>query len=540
MPKRYSSKEQLQKQILQGAEKLASIVATTLGPRGQNVIIHNKGQNPFITKDGVTVANFIDFDEDPFENAIAQIIKQAATQTNSDAGDGTTTATILAWSILKQAQSYLVAGIPPVELKKGMEKAVKEVIEDLKANSVAIQTEKDIKHIATISANGDESIGSLIAMAVDKIGKDGAITIEEARSLETSLNVIEGFRIDSGYVSNEFITNERLALSKHDDPFILVTDLRIEVVEQLVPILELVAREKRSFVIIADEVVENALAACIYNAIMAKDPKTPGGMKINIIKAPKYGQERINILKDLALSVGANFITRERGMKLEDVKLPDLGRAKFVESYKNGSIFVGGKGNYKLIEERIESLKSEIKHTDDLNECERIQERITRLSSGVAVIGVGGKTEVEMIEKKHRIEDALEAVRSAQEEGMLPGGGAALFKASQEIEDNFEREKKEEKNKYEKLGFQIICQAIKEPFRYILKNAGFKVDVLENIMETKYKQNFDIGYDVVQEKFVEMYDEGIVDPAKVTRCALENAMSVAGTLIMTKSGIVEK
>ena len=522
MSKVYSSKEELQKKILNGVNTLADNVCSTLGPRGRNVILHQKNKNPIITKDGVTVAKFIDF-EDPFENLGAQIIRQASSQTNNTAGDGTTTATALARAILNSSQKYLSAGVSPIEIKKGIEKAVEQVIESLRENARPIMSEEDITHIATISANNDSSIGKLVATAVDKIGKDGTITVEEARSYETSLNFIEGFRFDSGYVSNTFVTDERKAMVRMNGVIILVTDQRIETVEEMLPALELAAREAKPLVVVADDIQGQALAALIMNAVR-------GTMKVVGIKAPRYGQERRNILKDLALSVGATLITGEAGPGLKDVKLEDLGKAKSVEVYKNMTTIVGGTGDLDDIDIRIESLKEEITQMDDLPACERLQERITRLSSGVAVIRVGAATEIEMVEKKHRIEDALEAVRSAQMEGVVPGGGVALLHTLRNL--NVETE-----NDTQAIGVKIIEEAIREPLRQMALNAGESPDLIVSNVEA---QVGNLGYDFVTSEIVDMFEAGIIDPVKVTTEALRNASSAAGTLLTTNYAIVER
>jgi len=477
--------------------------------------------NPIITKDGVTVANFVDF-ENPFENAAAQIVKQAASQTNSMAGDGTTTSIVLARSILNNSQKYLAAGASPVDLKRGMDKAVMGIIGNLKEMSHPISSSEDIEHIATISANGDESIGRMIAMAVDQAGKDGAITIEEGRAMQTTLDVVEGFRFDAGYFAAAFATNEKKGTVEYDNALILVTDYKINSVQEILPVLEIVSREGRPFVIVAEEVEGQALAAIIMNSVR-------GTMRVAAAKAPRYGQERRNILKDLCISVGATFVSRESGIKLSNVELQHLGDCKKIEITKNFTTIVDGTGNFEEIEKRIEALKLEIKQTSDLHECERIQERITRLASGVAIISVGAPTEIEMIEKKHRIEDALEAVKSAQEEGIIPGGGVALLKASKGL--NIKTD-----NEDQKLGVEIIIQAVRAPIRQMAKNAGRSPDI---ILQATAKTRGNRGYDFTKDKIVDMIENGIIDPVKVTRVALQNSTSVASTIITTNFAIVE-
>lgn len=522
MSKVHDNNNTLNEKILKGVNALADSVATTLGPRGRNVLLHKKGGAPIITKDGVTVATFFSLD-DPFEDAAAQVIKQAAQQTAGSAGDGTTTATVLARGILNVAQRHLAAGASPVELKRGMDKAVAEVTASIRDTARSVSSVEDIEHIATISANGDRKLGKLVAMAVDQAGKDGAITIEEARSVETGLDVVEGFQLQSGYLAGAFITDQRLQKMKHQDILLLVTDHSVNSVEEILPVLELVAREQKPFVIVAENVEGQALAALIMNTVR-------GNMKVAAVKAPHYGEQRRNILKDLALSTGATFISRDSGLKLSEVKLQHLGTAKTIESEKNWSTVIGGGGDYDEIESRIEELKAEIKQTEDLRECEQIQQRITKLASGVAIISVGGTTEVEMTEKKHRIEDALEAVRAAQLEGLLPGGGVTLLKAVREL-DAMELD-----NSDQELGVQIIRDVVQEPIRQMAQNAGLSPDLILQKLENCEDGH---GYDFHTGKIVDMFEKGIIDPAKVTRCALENATSAAGTLLTTNYAIIE-
>ena len=520
MNRKFSNGYELNSKILEGINKLADNVATTLGPKGRNVILFHKEQGvPVITKDGVTVAKFVEL-EDPFENVGAQIVKQAAEQSASKAGDGTTTATVLTRAILQRAQKYLTAGVSPIEIKRGMDKACDAIVDKLKEISIPVRSEEDIRHIATISANNDRSIGQLISTAVDSAGKDGSVLVEEARSLKTSLDLIEGFRFDSGYLSSTFINNERNGTVEYENPLIVVTDEKIETIEQILPTLELAARDNRPLLIVAD-MEGQALAAVIANAVR-------GTMKVAAVKPPRYGEERRNILKDTCSSTGATFITRENGLQLKQVQLVHFGQCKSISINKGWTTLVGGKGDYEEIDKRIEALKVEIKDTESLQECERIQERITRLASGVAVIKVGAATEVEMIEKKHRIDDALEAVRSAQEEGIVAGGGIALLRSSSNLHVETENEE-------QSIGAKIILDAIEEPLRQMAKNAGKSPDLIVSKVK-QLKVNW--GYNFMNDSEVNMLDEGIVDPAKVTRCALQNAVSVASTLITTSHAIV--
>ena len=486
MTKHYSSGRTLHEKILEGVNELTDNVAATLGPRGRNVILHKKDAMPIVTKDGVTVAAFVEFD-DPIKNTAAQIIKQAATNTNTLAGDGTTTSTVLTRAVLQEAQKYLIAGLPPVELKRGMGKAVEVICNSLTDMAVPVSSEEDIKHIATVSANGDTKIGELIALAADQAGKDGGII-------------------------------------KYDSPLVLVTDHKIDSVESILPVLELVARDSRPLIIVAEEVEGQALAAMIMNAVR-------GTLKVAAVKAPRYGQERRNILKDLCASVGATFVSRESTVSLADVELTHFGKCDKIEVSKSLTTIVGGKGDVERVDERIETLKEEIRNTNDLQECERIQERIVRLASGIAIIKVGGMTEVEMIERKHRIEDALEAVKAAQESGLVPGGGVALIRAAAAARESLSTE-----NSHQQIGAEIVFECIKAPLRQMAENAGLSPDLIYSKV-AELSQNE--GCDIATGKIINLVEGGIVDPAKVTITALQNAISAASTLITTNNAIVE-
>ena len=521
MSREYDNNQSLQNKIMKGANALADNVASTLGPRGRNVPLQEKDKTPFITKDGVTVAAFVAL-EDPFENAAAQVIRQAAVETNNIAGDGTTTATILARAILRESQRYITSGVCPIELQRGIDATVKEITENLKEMAKPITSAEDIAHIATISANNDDSIGNLIALAVDRVGQDGSITIEESRSLETSLDVTEGFKVSSGYCAGAFVTDDRRNMMMHDEPLYLVTDHKISTVDQILPILETIAREGRPLVIVAEDIEGQALAALIMNAMR-------GTLKVAAIKAPLYGQQRRDLLDDLALSVGANFITREGGKKLNEVELSDLGTSKFVEASKYSTTIVGGNCDFAEIDGRIEALKTQIEQTESMDECEALQDRIVRLSSGVAVISVGGTTEVEMIEKKHRVEDALEAVKAAQLEGIVSGGGTALLRASRKIIIRTTHSD-------QALGATIVRSACREPFAQMAKNAGLSPDILLDNVENSPDNK---GWDFRNNELVDMMKAGIIDPVKVTRTALTNAASCAGTLITTNYGVIQ-
>ena len=531
MSRAYDNKQTLQQKIINGVNILADNVASTLGPRGRNVLLQESGKSPFVTKDGVTVAHFVSLD-DPFENAGAQIIKQAAVETNSTAGDGTTTATVLAREILIESQRYIAAGASPTELQRGINAAVKEVVSNLNEMSKPVTSLEDVEHIATISANNDPSIGKLISMAIDRVGQDGSITIEESRSIETSIDIEEGFRFHSGYCASAFMTDERRSLMYHDEPLILVTDQKIDSVEPILPILEMIARESRPLIVVAEEIEGQALAALIMNAVR-------GTLKVAAIKAPYYGDERQNTLKDLAVSVGATFMSRASGTKLKDIQLKDLGTAKFIESNKYSTTIVGGNADYEEVEKRIESLKSDIRSTENIQQAEAIQGRITRLVSGVAVIRVGGTTEVEMTERKHRIEDALEAVRSAQDEGVVSGGGTSLLRASQTIIITTYEEASGVYNSagHDQIsGALIVKNACRSPIKQMALNAGDSPDL---IIDKVLDADPELGWDFKRGRLTNMIDSGIIDPVKVTKTALQNAASCAGTLLTTNYGIIQ-
>jgi len=524
LTKHYGSGSSMNQKILRGANILADNVSSTLGPRGRNVILQEKGKRPIITKDGVTVANFIDL-EDPVENAAVQIIKQAAAQTNADAGDGTTTATVLARAILTESQRYISAGIPPIELQRGIERGVHAIVERLKGLAQPIACEADIAHVASISANNDNFIGNLIAKAVSAAGKDGAITVEEARSHQTSLDLVEGFRLDAGYAASAFITDERRRAATYDNPLLLITDEKIEHVQDIMGVLELAAREARPLIFIATEVEGQALAAMIMNALK-------GTLKIAAVKAPRYGEERQNILKDLSISTGATFISRSNGKRLKDVKLTDFGTANRIDITRYQTTVIGGNGDQQSIDLQIADLKEDLLEEDNLHECEKIQDRIARLSSGIAIIRVGGSTEIEMIERKHRIEDALEAVQSAQEEGIVPGGGTALLHATRNLKIDVENEAQE-------VGVNILVKAVEAPLRQMAMNAGQSPDIVCDQVRAKLKKGSH-GYNFVSGKVQDLLEAGVIDPVKVTRTALQNAASVAGTLITTNCAVIEK
>ena len=527
MTKHFNSGPCLNSQVVTGVSKLLDAVSTTLGPKGRNVILQPAGSAPVITKDGVTVANFIEL-EDPFENAAVQVIKQAAAKSNSDAGDGTTTATVLACSMAQQAQVYLSTGVSPVELKRGVDKAVEAICNNIAEIARPIQSKEDIQHVATISANNDKTLGSLIATAVDSAGKDGSVTVEEARSVETSLDLLEGFRIPSGYLAGAFVTDERRNLVKYDNPLIMITDYKLERVDELLPVLEIADRSNRPLIVLADEIEGQALAALIMNAVRRKEVNS--GIKVAAIKAPRYGEDRANIMADLALATGATFITHSSGLSPRDVVMEMLGTAQTIEVTKASSVVVGGAGSASEVDNRITSLKAELSQTEDLYSCGVIQERITRLASGVAIIRVGAATEVEMTEKRHRVEDALEAVRSAQMEGVVPGGGVALIRATKGLTI-------ETDNPEQAYGVELVKKAVFAPLRLMAQNAGLSPDIIQANVEA---ESGNVGFNFATGVVEDMTQAGVLDPAKVTRCALQNAASVATTLFTTSHAIIQQ
>jgi len=510
----------LRNKVLDGVNTLADYVAATLGPKGQNVLIQQKDKRPFITKDGVTVAQNMSF-EDPFMNAGAEVVKQVSAMTNAEAGDGTTTSTILARELLRQAHKHIESGVSPIEIKRGLEKCCEVACEGIADLAKPISSVEDIRHVATISANNDKVIGDLIATAVDKIGKNGSVSVEDAKSHETKLELVEGFKFQSGYAARAFVTDERRGLAKYDNPMFLITDSKIDQVSDILPALEIAAREGRPFIIVADEIEGQALAALIMNTIR-------GSMKVAAVKSPSYGEDRRGIMSDLATATGAKFFQQSLGHKVTEVSLTDFGQAASIEIAKNRTTVVDGEGDYELVENRIEEIKNEITDTDDLHAAQRLQDRITRLSSGVAIIRVGANSEVELIEKKHRIEDALEAVNSAQQEGIILGGGMTLLRISEAIDIEFDNEE-------QATALSIFKNALQSPFNIMAQNAGHNPEVLRITMGECEDME---GYNFLTSKKENLFHSGVIDPAKVTRCALKNAVSVAGTLLLTNHSIV--
>jgi len=521
MSKKYIKDAELHSKLSKGIEDLSEYVSATLGPGGRNVLLKSKDRPPVITKDGVTISKFMSV-PGHFTSVGAELIKEVASLTNDSVGDGTTTSIVLAAALYKESQKFLTAGIRPIDLKRGMDLACEQIVETIREGSRPITSKDDVEHVAAISANGDKSIGRLIAEAIDKIGKDGAISIEDSRTAKTYLDIVEGFSFGAGYASESFITDERKKAIKFEDCLLFVTDRKLDL-EEMLPLLEIVARDGKPFVIVAEDFEKKILSALILNAIR-------GTMKVVAIKAPKYGQERRQLLSDLALSVGAKFVTREGGALISDIKLSDLGNAKTIEISKNKTTIAGGDCKYDLVEERIELLREEIRTEDDINICERIQERISSLLSGVAVIKVGAHSQIEMIEKKHRIEDALEAVHAAQTDGIHGGGGIPLYRAAADLSPP------EDISDNEMFGFNVVKKAAAAPICKIAENADMSADLVkQKIVDI----DDNLGYDFSTGEVVDLLESGIVDPVSVTCTALRNAVSVVSTLISTNHAIVE-
>ncbi len=509
--------EKARKALKEGVDKLANAVKVTLGPKGRNVALQKSYGAPHITKDGVTIAKEIEL-EDNLENIGAQLVKEAATKTVDTAGDGTTTAVVLAQSIINAGFKNIAAGANPMEIRTGMEKGLKAVVDYLKKSAKAVKGDEDIRRVATISANGDTEIGNSITEAMSKVGKDGVITVEEGQTFGISIKTVEGMQFDKGYVSPYFVTNPDDLTAEINDPYILITDAKISNVKEFVPVIEkIVQTGKKDLVIIAEEVEGEVLATLIVN-------KLKGILNVVAVKAPAFGDRRKAMLQDIAILTGGQVISEEIGKKLESAELEDLGKAEKVIVGKEETTIVGGKGEKKEISARIETLKKEIGKTDSDYDKEKLQERLAKLSGGVAVLEVGAATEVELKEKKDRIEDALAATRAAVEEGVVPGGGIALLNSQKALESiKVVRD--------EQIGLDILKDSLESPFRNIMINAGKEPAAFLNDIGGEK------GYDAREEKIVNMIDEGIVDPVKVTRMALENATSVA-TMLLTTEAVV--
>ncbi|NPA43272.1 MAG: chaperonin GroEL [Chlorobi bacterium] len=510
--------------IKRGIDALANAVKVTLGPKGRNVIIDKSFGGPQITKDGVTVAREVEL-EDEHENMGAQLVKQVASKTNDLAGDGTTTATLLAQAIVREGLKNVTAGANPMDLKHGIDKATKRVIEELEKQAIEVGDDVEkIKQVATISANNDENIGNLIGEAFSKVGKDGVITVEEAKGTETYVDVVEGMQFDRGYLSPYFITDPEKMEAVLENPYILITDKKISSMKDLLPILEQTAQAGRPLLIIAEDVDGEALATLVVN-------KLRGTLKVAAVKAPGFGDRRKAMLEDIAILTGGTYVTEERGYKLENTTLDMLGQAERVVIDKDNTTIVGGAGKEEDIQNRIKQIKAQIETTTSDYDREKLQERLAKLAGGVAVLYVGAPSEVELKEKKDRVEDALNATRAAVEEGIVPGGGVALLRA-QKVLDELEAA-----NEDERTGILIIKRALEEPMKQIVENAGEDGSVV--VAKVKEGEG-DFGYDVKNSVYTNMLKAGIIDPKKVTRIALENAASVGGMVLTTESALIEK
>lgn len=507
----------------EGADALADAVKVTLGPKGRNVVIDKKFGAPQVTKDGVTVAKEVEL-EDRFANMGAQMVKEVASKTNEQAGDGTTTATVLAQAIINVGIKNVTAGANPMDLKRGIDKAVTAVVKELKAQSQEVGDDySKIEQVGTVSANNDSYIGKLIADAMSKVKKDGVITVEEAKGTETEVKVVEGMQFDRGYISPYFMTNGDKMEAVLDDPYILLTDKKISLMEDLMPVLEPIAREGKALLIIAEDVDGQALTTLVVNRLR-------GALKVAAVKAPGFGDRRKEMLQDIAILTGATVISEERGYTLQNANIQMLGKAEKVTITKENTTIVGGAGDKDAITERAQLIRQQISTTTSDYDREKLQERLGKLAGGVAVLYVGATTEVEMKEKKDRVEDALNATRAAVEEGYLPGGGVSYIRAAEVLKDL------KGANEDETTGIRIVARAIEEPLRQIALNAGVDGSVIvQKIREGKK----DFGYNARTDEYVNMFEAGVIDPTKVARVALENAASVAGMFLTTECGIVD-
>jgi len=522
MAKQLAFGEEARKKILQGVDKLADAVKVTLGPKGRNVVLEKKWGSPTITKDGVTVAKEVEL-EDPYENMGAQMVKEVASKTSDVAGDGTTTATILAQIIYKEGLKTVAAGANPMALKRGIEKAVERVVEELKKLSKPVKGRTEISQVATIAANNDPEIGNIIADAMEKVGKDGVITVEEAKGMETTLEIVEGMEFDNGYLSPYFVTNPETMEVELEEPYILLHDKKISSARDLIPIMEQVARQGKPLVVIAEDVEGEALATLVVNKIR-------GTLACAAAKAPGFGERRKAMLEDMAILTGGKVISEEVGLKLENATIDLLGKAKKVKMTKDKTTIVEGAGDPQAIKGRIEQIRVEKEKTTSDYDREKLEERLAKLAGGVAVINVGAATETEMKEKKARVEDALHATRAAVEEGIVPGGGVAFLRCLKAL-DELKLEGDEE------IGKNIVKKAIQEPARQLAENAGKEGSiVVQKILEEK---NPNYGYNVEKDTFEDLVKAGIIDPTKVTRIALQNAASIASLLITTEALVAE-
>ncbi len=510
--------------MLRGVDVLANAVKVTLGPKGRNVVIDKSFGAPRVTKDGVSVAKEIEL-EDKFENMGAQMLREVASKTNDLAGDGTTTATVLAQAIVKEGAKAVASGMNPMDLKRGIDLAVDAVVKELKTNARKITSNSEIAQVGTISANGDSEIGRYLAEAMEKVGNEGVITVEEAKTAETELEVVEGMQFDRGYLSPYFVTNQDKMRVELEDPYILIHEKKLSNLQSMLPVLEAVVQSGKPLLIIAEDVEGEALATLVVN-------KLRGGLKIAAVKAPGFGDRRKAMLEDIAILTGGTVISEDLGIKLENVTLNMLGRAKKVAIEKENTTIIDGVGSKTEIDGRVAQIRAQIEETTSDYDREKLQERLAKLAGGVAVIRVGGSTEVEVKEKKDRIDDALHATRAAVEEGILPGGGVALLRAVKAL-DNLDAA-----NQDQKVGIEIVRRAIEAPVRQIAENAGAEGSII--VGKLREKADFSYGWNAQTGEYGDLYAQGVIDPAKVVRTALQDAASVAGLLVTTEAMIAEK
>ena len=524
MAKQLQFSEEARRSLLNGVEKISRAVMATLGPKGRLVVLDKKFGAPNVTKDGVTVAREIEL-EDPFENMGAQLLKEVATKTNDVAGDGTTTATVLAWAITKEGMKSVAAGINPMGVRRGIDKAVKDAVAEIKKQAKMIKDKEEIAQVASISANNDRTIGDEIANAMEKVGLDGVITVEESKTIETTTDFVEGMQFDRGYLSAYFANNRDTMTALLDDPFILIYDKKISNMKELLPILEKVAQSGKPLLIIAEDVDGEALATLVVNSVR-------GILSVVAVKAPGFGDRRKAMLEDIAILTGGEVISEELGLKLENADLSQLGRAKSIKVEKENTTIINGAGKASDIKDRIAQIKVQIEDTTSDYDREKLQERLAKLAGGVAVLNVGAATEVELKEKKHRVEDALSATRAAIEEGVIPGGGAALIQAAKILEKVDLSKLPED----ERAGYNIVRRALEEPIRQIAENAGLDGSLIADKCKNEKAGR---GFDAENFVWVDMFEKGIIDPVKVTRSALQNAASIAALILTTEAAVTD-
>jgi chaperonin GroEL len=524
MAKQLLFNEEARRKLLAGVEQISRAVKVTLGPKGRNVLLDKKFGAPTVTKDGVSVAKEVEL-EDPYENMGAQLLKEVATKTNDVAGDGTTTATVLAYSLVKEGLKSVAAGMTPIELKRGIDKAVEIAVEEIKKNSKEIKDREEISHVASVSANNDAEIGNTIADAMEKVGKDGVITVEESKTMDTSIEFVEGMQFDRGYISAYFVTDRDTMTSVYEDVYVLIHDKKISSMKDMLPLLEKVAQGGKPLLIIAEDVDGEALSTLVVNSLR-------GTLRACAVKAPGFGDRRKAMLEDIAILTGGEVISEELGLKLENTDISQLGKAKTIKIDKDNTTIINGAGKQKDIQDRIAQIKAQIEDTTSDYDREKLQERLAKLAGGVAVINVGAATEVELKEKKHRVEDALSATRAAIEEGIVSGGELALIQAAIALDKADTANLTDD----EKVGFKIVKRALEEPIRQIAENAGLDGAVIADKAKSEKKG---IGFDAAKMEWVDMVKAGIIDPAKVTRSALQNAASIASLLLTTECAITD-